>query len=481
MGGQILLARLLGPSSFGLYSIGWTILRIVGIVGPLGLEQGVLRFSPTYDREHPESFRSIFYQTFSTAFISGFMIGIVIFFAAPWLAVTLFNKPELGIVIRVFTFAFPLLCGLRVAASATRISQKMQYAIYSEEISQPAVNLLLVFFLSVFGLTLNGAVIAGVLSFTISFLISLYYVVRLFRESFAAAGRLLLANKELLAYSIPTALSIIFSSAILLFDRLFIGIFRPENEAGVYQAISLFPLIFVTILSAIKTIFAPMVVRLHIENQKNRFNHLFILSTKWGLYLSIPIMLVILVFPVDTINALFGTAYVSGYLALSILIFGQFINIGTGPVDIILMMTGHQKDWLFITGGVFGINIILDILLIPTYGLLGAALSVSLAISAIYLIALIRVKRLFSIFPYNLQYLKGVIATAFTMFLLLLASRIALELHLRLMVFIIISVIGFFMSLYFLGLYEDDREMIYQFSKYLTTNKLPNNPPHDDY
>jgi O-antigen/teichoic acid export membrane protein len=468
MGGQIILARFLGPASYGLYSIGWTILRMVGIVGPLGLEQGVLRFSPTYDREHPEGFRSTFSQSLITSIVSGFIIGAVFYWTAPWLAIHLFQKPDLGLVIKIFALAFPLLCGLRVAASATRISQQMQYSIYSEEIGQPIVNLILILLFLAFGLSLIKSVIAGIVSFAVAFLLASYYVLRLFTESFKAAGRVLLANKELLAYSIPTALSGIFSTAILLIDRLFIGIFRPESEAGIYQAISLFPLIFVTILSATKNIFAPMIIRLYSTDQKGRFNQLFRLSTKWGLYLSMPLLLVIAISPKDVIELLFGHAYNVGYLALSILIIGQFINIATGPVDIVLMMTGHQNDWLIITAGVFAANIILDILLIPSYGYLGAALSVTAAISAIYLVALLRVKRVFNIFPYNFQYIKGVVSTFLTFIILTIVSHISIAYYLRVLILILIGFLVFFSCLYMLGLSEEDRMIFSTFTRSLS-------------
>jgi O-antigen/teichoic acid export membrane protein len=44
--GDVIAARMLGPTEFGIYSIGWTAIRFVGLLAPLGLPMGVLKFIP---------------------------------------------------------------------------------------------------------------------------------------------------------------------------------------------------------------------------------------------------------------------------------------------------------------------------------------------------------------------------------------------------------------------------------------------------
>ncbi len=56
---QIALARLLGPEAFGLYAIGWNLLRIVGILAPFGLHNGVVHFGTPFWRKDNPALRSI--------------------------------------------------------------------------------------------------------------------------------------------------------------------------------------------------------------------------------------------------------------------------------------------------------------------------------------------------------------------------------------------------------------------------------------
>ena len=65
--GQIALARFLGPATFGLYALGWTILRIAGLVAPLGLEHGVIRYGSRNWRTDPSGFRGVLLQSLGLA------------------------------------------------------------------------------------------------------------------------------------------------------------------------------------------------------------------------------------------------------------------------------------------------------------------------------------------------------------------------------------------------------------------------------
>jgi O-antigen/teichoic acid export membrane protein len=65
--------------------------------------------------------------------------------------------------------------------------------------------------------------------------------------------------------------------------------------------------------------------------------------------------------------------FLKGSDALIILSIGQFINAATGPVSNILMMTGKQKLNRNMMVGTTILAIILDFILIPRYGIIGAA------------------------------------------------------------------------------------------------------------
>ncbi|MEZ4515847.1 MAG: oligosaccharide flippase family protein [Chloroflexota bacterium] len=157
---QIAMARLLGPEAFGLYAIGWNFLRIVGILLPLGLHNGVVHFATAQWQKNDGAFKSILVRSVSISFIVSWVITGVLYILSPWITTALFKEPEFLPLFRLFLFMLPFMAALQVAAQASRISQRMQYAIASEEITQASVNLVLFFIFYLIGWQLFGAILA---------------------------------------------------------------------------------------------------------------------------------------------------------------------------------------------------------------------------------------------------------------------------------------------------------------------------------
>ena len=108
--GQMILARLLGPFSFGLYGIGWNILRISGILFTLGLDSGVVHFGSKYYKEDREQLSTVILGALIAVFVVGSLAGLAIYLFSSEIS-QFFNKPELGLILRWFALAFPALVG----------------------------------------------------------------------------------------------------------------------------------------------------------------------------------------------------------------------------------------------------------------------------------------------------------------------------------------------------------------------------------
>lgn len=466
--GQAILARLLGPEAFGLYAIGWTILRIIGIIGPAGLDSGVIRFGAKYWREDSENFRKTIFLSTGISLLSGIVFGIGLYLAAPFLSIVIFRKPGLEYVLHGFAFAIPFVTTLRVVSSATTISQRLKYATYSEEISQPAIEFII--FITLFylgGWKLEGAVLAGVLSFSFALALATYYLVNLFPklkeggyDQIFSSGSIP-RQLELIRFSIPTAFAALFGSFISWADRLLVGYFRSEVETGIYTTISLISIVFIIILSGIKVIYSPMIADFFHKKEMKRVEEIYRISTKWGLYISIPLFLTILFTSRELLTIAFSSEYASGALPLVFLALSQLINIGTGPIDVLLIMTNRQKTWLVISGIMLAANIILNTILIPSFGLIGAAIGTAITVSASSIIGLAIIKRNLNVWPYDIRFLKIAIAAVATAGILLGINAIRTpSAIIRLIVIGFTSFSVFGAGLLILKLDSEDNELI---------------------
>ena len=461
LGVDVVLAHILGPASFGLYAIGWVTIRLITLVSPLGLDSGVIRFASPCWKQDQGMLKGVMNQSLELSTFSGLVLGVLFYFLAPWLGETVFSQPMLTPVFRGFAFALPLITCLRVASAATRVSQRMKFSVYAEEICPPALALLLIVAFYLCGMKLDGVLIAFVFSFGLSLILAIHYMRQLFPEIASEEVKPVFAGKELFLFSLPASFSIVFGMLLLWVDRLFVGYYRSSVDAGIYHAASQLSIALAVVLSAFGAIITPMIAQLFHRGRKERLEELFRVSTKWSLYVSIPPFLLMCFVPHEIMSVIFGKAYGIGWIALPILGLGQLINSGTGPVGTLLVMTGSQNRISALTGLMLLANIVAAIWLVPRWGMLGAAIGTMSTVSALCILSVWMAQRTLGVWPYDRRYIKGAAAAIFTTVALLLVNQLPVRLaSLQLACAAIVSITVFAIALILLGLDSEDREFI---------------------
>jgi O-antigen/teichoic acid export membrane protein len=459
---HIALARLLGVGQYGLYSLGWTIFQMIGQFAPLGLNSGVIYFGTRYWPKNPKRLKGVIYQSMGVSLFAGLGFGTLLFFIAPWVATRIFSKPDLSAVLRLVAVTIPLMVGLRVAASASRVSRNMKYAVYAQDVVQGGLALFLGTVFIWFGWGLNGAMVAGLLAFGGAFFLSLVYLKRLFPQVFSSQVKPEFVGRELLTYSLPLSLIAIFQGqmGIAWIGRLFLGAFYPASYVGVFQAVSQANIYFSFIINSFSDIFAPMAATLHHRMEIKRLEEIYRLTTRWGLYICIPTFLVFGFAPREFLIVLFGVGYGFGATALIILSLGQLVNVGTGSFGLLLVMNKHMKKWWAISVGSLVTNLFLSWFLVPLWGIVGAAWASSLGVILMNSLGVIITRYYVGVWPYDRSYIKGLRATVVTVIALILFSFAPIEIPLLRLGFVFILAFGIFAGvLFILGLEEED----YQF------------------
>jgi len=458
--GQVILARLVGPFNFGLYGIGWNILRIAGILAVLGLDSGVIHFASRYWRKDKEKFSETIVSALLSVMVFGSFAGIVIFLLAYDIGL-FFNKPQLGLVLRWFSIAFPVLAGVRVIASSTRATMDMRYANLIEEIVQPGTNLLLIGLVFILGGELTGYVAASSTSIILSFIAGIIILKAVYKVKAVQWVKIWDLQKTLITYSLPIALPAIFGTLIILIDRIFVGYFLPEFETGIYQSVSLISVLFIAILSSFKSMVAPMIAECFHLNNLKELELTMRTSTRWVFNLCLPLFLIILVAPEAFMTTLFGEAYLIGSQTLLILTLAQLINVGKGPIDQLLIMTGNQKVWFKITFTAFIGNIAANWIFIPIYGLTGAAFANAITFAGLSAGGLYFSSRRLGFLPFDRYWVRSLLAAIVTATILITAKLVFhISAGLELLAVIILSVSLFYGFLVWAGLSEDDKSIL---------------------
>lgn len=457
---EVVLARFLGPATFGLYAAGWALLRLVGLIAPLGLDKGVVRFGAgLVDRSG--RMKGLIYESLGVVLGLGIAIGLTFYFAAGWLATAIFHKPELAPVIRGLAPAVAPLVGLRVAAAITRVTCRMHYSVLAEDLASTVTNLVLIGVVYWAGLGLMGAVFACSASFVVAFGLSLIWVGRLYPVTVDRGVAAVPTGRPLFAFSLVTSLAGVSTLVMLWIDRLLLAQLRPAAEVGIYQAATQPAFVFSTILVSFNAVLIPMIAGRAEQGDRTRLAELFRVSTKWGLYLSVPPFLLICFAPEALIEAIFGPLYLPGVPPMLLLSAGQLVNAGTGAVGAILIMTGHQRKWMVATAAFLMLAVILNLYLIPRYGMLGAAAATSCSTALLFVTGLLMVRRVLGLWPYDARYFKGAVAGAAAVAGLFAARAVDWSTPwLSLVVHGVVAGTVFLVVLRLLGLDDEDRELL---------------------
>jgi len=118
--------------------------------------------------------------------------------------------------------------------------------------------------------------------------------------------------------------------------------------------------------------------------------------------------------------AVFGQVFSDGATVLAVLAVGQILNSVTGPLGVMIDMSGRSKFTLLNSVLHFSLQIGLCIFLIPRYGVLGAAVAKTVSIAFLRIIRLIQVHLIFKFHPFQVKILKPVAAGAIALLLLIL-------------------------------------------------------------
>lgn len=207
--------------------------------------------------------------------------------------------------------------------------------------------------------------------------------------------------REFWSFSGPRALSRIFAVALKRFDVLLVSALRGLEEAAVYAVASRFLVLGLMFVQAIQQVMAPRISEFLAKRDVQRAQLIYETTTAWLILMSWPIYLVSAIFA-RVLLGVFGSTYSSGATAVVILCLSMLVATACGPVDTVLLMGGRSRWSLLNTGLALAVNVGVDLLLVPTYGINGAAVGWAAGIAMSNLLPLFQVHRFLAMHPFGL-------------------------------------------------------------------------------
>lgn len=168
-------------------------------------------------------------------------------------------------------------------------------------------------------------------------------------------------------------LGTVIDSAGLNIDIILVGLLVAPVSAGIYFNAFRTAGLLTLFMFAITLVVAPMVAHHYHAGEMRKAQAITALCAWAGFLFSLVVFLGFVAFG-PQILGLFGNDQAQGFPILIILGIGLLFDAATGPSRIVMMMTGHERDYVRIFGTIMVCGIALQVIVIPLFGLLGAAL-----------------------------------------------------------------------------------------------------------
>ena len=444
---MLILARYLGAGSLGILSLAVVIIEFFGVISRLGLESGILKYVSIYNAEGDQArLRGMILKTLQVTGLTSVFLAILLFLFVDFIAISIFKKPELALVLKIMTFALPLSTIMYILNNVTQAFHTMKYRTIVESFMNPILNLGLVCVLLYIGFGLEHVAYVYVITSMICIIFSSYYTYSMFPQILRIDLKPKYETRSWLRFSSPLLLVHILGLLLLWTDTLMIGYFRTSAEVGIYN-IAIKSSYFINfILIAFTSIFTPRISELFKMQKIEKLGLLYKTVSKWTIALSAPIFLIIVLLSRDILS-LFGEQFVDGKLSLIILSFGSLVNVAVGSVAYLLIMTEHEKVVTYSMIGMTLLNIVLNYFLIPPFGYLGAAITSSFSTILYNLILLFQVIKYLKINPFSKGYLIVFCASVIVIFFKIILSEV---IHLNSEVHRLVFHSIIYLSIYFL-------------------------------
>jgi len=383
---NVFVARYLGINAAGLFFLAFSVLQIVSTIVRFGADNVVLRFVGIYSTEDKWGFVRgiVYYTSVLILVISIATTGLILFFSKD-ISVYIFQKIDLEPSLFWISISIPCVAVSTIIGMALQGLRRVFYSVAIQNIFIPIFLILLILVFHPHSASAMGFYyfIASFITLVVSIILWLMVVPNGPREF---DTKLIIENCK------PLWVVAILQQAIIYGGQFIAGIYCKPDILGQLAVAQRKSILISFIGIAVNLVSAPKFAAFYSQGKMLELKNYSINTTKVMILFATPLLLFIYMFP-NVILLIFGRDFTGGAWMLKVLCTGQYINLITGSVGYLLMMSGHNKEFKNITiiSGI--ISIILNLVLVNLYGGIGAAVAIALSVAIQNILALKMVEK----------------------------------------------------------------------------------------
>ena len=381
----LIVIKILGVTGYGYYTIGLTVIGIGIIMANAGLNYGVYRFVPIFiGQDNIAKVKGVIIFCVKFVTISGMIIALGLFLFSEFISVSLYNKPDLVKYIKLFSLTLPFIVLSAIIINIFKGFNVIKYKVLIDDFIVTVSKILLFLCCLVFGLGATGVIMSYLASRILGLIIGFILLLKIFPNVRDSNIKPDVNHREIISYSTPLFLSSFFTIFLNQTDILMLSYYQSPDQIGIYSIANRLSVLVFFIASSTFAIFSPAIAKLLGKGQYEDMEIFLNKISRLVLITTMPIFLIITIFSKEALT-IFGKEFTAGNTALLILASSFLFNSLIGFAGQILGVMGRSKLMLINSLGASILNIVLNYVLIPRYGIIGAAMATGFSIFAINL------------------------------------------------------------------------------------------------
>ncbi len=390
-----LIARRLGADGAGLYFLSQTIVFLAVALGRGGLGHAMLKFiANAASAKDWDTVKAVFGKGLFFSSLWSATIGLLLWILARTLAVGVFGKPDLETPLRWMALAVVPGVLLIIIGESLKGLKRIKSAIAVNGVLVPMGSL--VVFVAIGE---RYGVLGAAFSFVSANIVAALAggcLWRLATPDLVSSSGGEFDTRSFLKSSIHLYHIVIMGLFLTRAPGLFLGVWGTKADIGVFDIAFRTAMLTSFVLNAMNSIIPAKIAELYQRRDMELLDRTIRRMAFVTALLASPAVAFFLLMP-SKVMVFFGPDFVRGAPALAILAVGQFVNAAVGSVGFVLIMTGREKILRNITLAMMLLVVALSFLLIPRWGVVGAAWAGAITAAGQNLVASFVVMRKFGI------------------------------------------------------------------------------------
>jgi len=386
---RIVLAKELGASGLGLYTLVFTVYMLGMQFAAFGIGAALTKYiAEYYDKQ--QKIKEFVSSGIIGSIVSGSVMGLLLYLLSGLISIQFFHSPEMIELLKITAFCFPFIAMQKVVIGTLNGLREMKwFAVVNivQNVAVLVVTLVLVLWLN---MEVKGAVIGFVAPTIVVGLLSL-----ILTRGYFTGGPVVMISvlKELSRFGFYVVLANSIGFINMEIDSLMVGHFMNETEVGYYAVAIIFMQGVILLPQVVQRVTTPTIATYYGRGDFEQIKEL-IKNTMFRTFIGILCISVTLaIFGKFFITVFFTQEFLPAYIPMLILLIGYSICAPIGSVGSTLSSIGKVNVVFKMTALCALINTILNLLLIPSFGLIGAASATSISQIITLLIHLFLIKK----------------------------------------------------------------------------------------